>query len=62
MKKSRNKIVKILVKSKSWNLLKYNFQNLSKFKKVQVGITIGKSNLLNLGTKVIFTKLRQIFT
>ena len=34
IKKSRNEIIKILVKSKSWNLLKFKFKNLSKSQKV----------------------------
>ena len=57
MKKSKNKIVKILAKSKSWNLFKIRFRNLSKFKKVQSIVTIKKLNFFTLNTRLAFTKL-----
>ena len=51
--KSRNKMVKILAKFKSQNLLKSSFQSIS---------TMKKSNFLTSNTKIVFTKLKQVFT
>ena len=62
VKKSRNKIVEILAKSKIQNLLKSKFVNLFKFKKVQNNSDIKKPNFLSFSAKVIFNKLRQMFT
>ena len=54
-----------MTKSKSRNLLNSKSRTLSKFKnsiKTQgIGI-IKKSNFLTLNTKVVYTKLKQVFT
>ena len=58
LKKIGNKIVEILAKSKSWNLLKFKFVNFFKFKNVQSTSIIKKFNLLTLNIRVSFTKFR----
>ena len=58
IKKSRNKIVKISTKLKSWNLLKSKSRNLFNFKKIQNTGVIEKPNFLISNTRVVFIKLR----
>ena len=60
-KKNRNKIVKSLAKSKIPNLPKFKSKNLFKPKKIQYTRNTRESNFLILSTKIVFTKLRQIF-
>ena len=65
IRKSRNKIVKILAKSKIWNLLKLRSRNLSKFKnsiKIQNDSIIRIANFLTLNAKVTFVKLKKVLT
>ena len=61
-KKSRNEMIKILTKLKSWNLLKSRFENLFKSKKIQNTRTIKKPNFLTFNAKIVFTKLKYVFT
>ena len=58
IKKSRNKIVQILAKSKSQNLLKFRSKNLFIFKKVQSAIAIEGLDFFTSNVRVVFTKLR----
>ena len=60
-KKNGNKIIKILAKSKSWNLSKSKFTNLSKAKIVENASIIGELNFLTSSPKIIFTELRHYF-
>ena len=61
IKKSRNQIIKILDKSKSRNFIKFNFENLFKFKKSQNAKLIKKPNFSILDTRIVIIKLRQAF-
>ena len=57
IRKSENKIIEILAKSKIRNLPKFKSINLSMLKNVQVTSAIKKTNFLISGTRVDFTKL-----
>ena len=61
IRKTGNKIVKILTKSKSQNLSKFRFKILFRLKKIQNTSTMEDSNSLTPNTKVVFTKLKQAF-
>ena len=62
IRKSENKKVKILVESKSRNLLKSRLRNFSRSKKVQTINTTKEINFRIPSTRMAFTKLRQTFT
>ena len=64
IRKSRNKMVGVLAKSKSRKLVRIKFRNLSKFEnliKVSNANIIKKIKYLTLDIRIDFTKLRQIF-
>lgn len=61
-KKVENEMIEILFELKSRNLPKYKSENLCKSKKIQNVDAIKEFNFLNSSTKVVFTKLRQVFT
>ena len=56
IKKSGNKMVKILIRLKSLILFKFRSRNLFRFKKIQNTSAIRESHFLILNTKVVFTK------
>ena len=56
IKKSRNKMIKILTKLKSRNLFKFKFENLYRSKIFK--ILINKSNFLIFNTRASFTKFK----
>ena len=56
IKKIRNKIIEILVKSKIPTLPKFKFKNLSRFENFQTTSTTKKPNFLVFRAKVIFIK------
>ena len=58
IKKSRNKIVEILAKSKNQNLSKFRSGNWFKSKNFQSIGTIKELNFFILNVKITFTKLR----
>ena len=62
VKKIGNKMIEILAKPKSWSLLKFQFKHLPRFKNVQSISIIEEPNFLTFNAKVIFTKLKYIFT
>ena len=47
-----------MTKLKSWNLLKFEFKNLFKSKKVKNANATEELNFLNLSAIIVFTKLR----
>ena len=55
-KKSEYKMVEILAKSKTQNLFKFRFWNLSKFERLEIINTIGKLKFITSNTRVIFNK------
>lgn len=60
IRKGKHQMIKILAKLQSWNLPKFKFENLFKFKKsikVKNISIISKSNFLILNTKIKFAKL-----
>ena len=56
IRKSKNKIVEILTKSKVWSLFKSKY-----LIKIQYTSTIRKHNFLIPNNKVVFIKLKKLF-
>ena len=61
IRKSRSKLVEISAVSKSKNMSKSRFKNLFKFNKIQNTSTIKELYFLTLNTRLVLTKLKEVF-